>query len=96
MVAPSFSEGFSLVTAEAMSCGCSVIATKNVGAHSSLINDKKNGYLFEAGNIVELESLLLKSIQNEIPFLGTEAREEIINNWSAKKEAENLMALYKS
>lgn len=95
-VVPSFSEGFSLVTAEAMSCGCSVIATKNVGVHSSLINHGKNGYLFNAGNISELEDLLEKSISGEIPLLGNQAREEILKNWSAKQEAEKLMEVYKS
>lgn len=96
VVVPSFSEGFSLVTAEAMSCGCSVIATKNVGVHSSLITHSKNGYLFKAGNIEELEELLKKSIKNELPLLGKQAREEILLNWSAKKEAENLMKVYQS
>ena len=95
-IVPSYSEGFSLVTAEAMACGCSVIATKNVGVHSSLIAHAKNGYLFEAGNISELEGLIEKSITNKIPLLGTQAREEILQNWSAKKEAANLMAIYKS
>ncbi len=95
VVAPSFSEGFSLVTAEAMSCECSVIATKNVGVHSQLINNSKNGYLFEAGNSSALETLLSKSIENKIPYLGKQAREEIVYNWSAKKEAENLKEVYK-
>lgn len=95
-VVPSFSEGFSLVTAEAMSCGCSVIATKNVGVHSSLIKNKENGYLFEAGNIAALENLLEKSILGKIPLLGNQARAEILKNWSAKQEAENLMKVYNS
>ena len=95
VVAPSFSEGFSLVTAEAMSCECSVIATKNVGVHSELITDSKNGYLFEAGNSSALEILLSKFIENEIPHLGKQAREEIVHNWSAKKEAKNLKEVYK-
>lgn len=96
VVAPSFSEGFSLVTAEAMACECSVIATKNVGVHSDLISNKKNGYLFTAGNTSELESLLSKALKNEIPHLGKQAREEIVKNWSAKKEAQNLIEVYKS
>lgn len=94
VVVPSFSEGFSIVTAEAMSCECSVIATKNVGVHSSLINHSKNGYLFEAGNIFELEKLLSKSINNEISHLGKQAREEVIQNWSAQKEAKGLIKVY--
>jgi glycosyltransferase involved in cell wall biosynthesis len=96
VVAPSYSEGFSLVTAEAMSCECAVIATKNVGVHSDLITHQKNGYLFEAGDSSALQSLLLKAMKNEIPDLGKQAREEILKNWSAKKEAQNLIEVYKS
>ena len=95
-VVPSYSEGFSLVTAEAMSCECNVLATKNVGVHSSLISNESNGYLFEAGNVSELESLLSKAMKNEIPHLGKQAREEIVANWSAKKEAKNLIKVYNS
>ena len=96
VVAPSFSEGFSLVTAEAMSCECSVIATKNVGVHSELITHKKNGYLFDAGNVLELEILLSQKIKEEIPRLGKEARVRIVKNWSARKEADNLINVYKN
>ena len=96
VVAPSFSEGFSLVTVEAMCCECSVIATKNVGVHSELITHNKTGYLFEAGNITGLEDLLSKSIKGEVQNLGKQAREEVLKNWSAKKEAESLMKLYQS
>ncbi|PQJ76375.1 glycosyltransferase family 4 protein [Polaribacter glomeratus] len=96
VVAPSFSEGFSLVTAEAMSCECAVIATKNVGVHSDLIAHQKNGYLFEAGDSSALENLLLKAMKNEILDLGKQAREEILKNWSAKKEAQNVIMVYKS
>ncbi|TXD45956.1 glycosyltransferase family 4 protein [Polaribacter sp. IC073] len=95
-IVPSFSEGFSLVAAEAMSCGCSVIATKNVGVHDSLITHAKNGYLFEAGNSTDLEILIEKSITKKIPLLGNQAREEILKNWSAQKEAENLIEVYQS
>ena len=94
VVAPSFSEGFSLVTTEAMSCENTVIATKNVGVHSELITDGQNGYLFEAGNNDELEEILIKLLKDEIPMTSKAAREEIIKNWSAKKEAERLSELY--
>ncbi|WP_439128036.1 glycosyltransferase family 4 protein [Polaribacter sp.] len=96
VVVPSFSEGFSLVTAEAMSCGCTVMATKNVGVHSSLITNNANGYLFEAGNVNELKNLLTQFITKKIPDLGEQARVEIEANWSAQKEAENLMKVYNS
>ena len=96
LVAPSFSEGFSLVTAEAMACECSVIATKNVGVHSEMISHKKNGYLYEAENISELEKILSLKLEGKLPLLGKEARQEIVSNWSAKKEAHNLIKVYKS
>ena len=95
-VAPSFSEGFSLVTAEAMACECTVIATKNVGVHDDLIAHQKNGYLFEAGNSEELSIVLQKIISGENPHLGKEARIEILKNWSAEKEAIELMKIYQS
>ena len=94
VVVPSFSEGFSLVAAEAMSCGCTVIATKKVGVHSLLIENNKNGYLFESGNKAQLENLLLGLIKNKILFLGKEARKKITNKWSSKSEANKLIELY--
>jgi len=94
-IAPSFSEGFSLVTAEAMSSECTVIATKNVGVHSELITHKKNGYLFEAGKINELQELLENCIKNQNSYIGIEARKEILLNWAAEKEAKKLINIYK-
>jgi glycosyltransferase involved in cell wall biosynthesis len=95
-VAPSFSEGFSLVTAEAMACECTLIATKNVGVHDDLISHEKNSYLFEAGKSDELAIILQNLISGEIPFLGKEARLEILKNWSAEKEATELIKVYQS
>ena len=43
-VAPSHSEGFALVTAEAMACECTTIASENVGVHSQLIQNGNTGY----------------------------------------------------
>lgn len=94
VVVPSFSEGFSLVTAEAMACGCTVIATKNVGVHNQLIQHTKNGYLVTAGNITELQTALENCLLQKTPLLGTQARQEIIEHWSAEKEADKLMNVY--
>ena len=93
-VVPSFTEGFSLVCAEAMSCANTTIATKNVGVHSELIEHGKSGYLFESGNVEELRAVLKGLIQNELAYLGEQARKEIEKNWSAKKEANELLAVY--
>lgn len=94
-VVPSFTEGFSLVCAEAMSCGNTVVATKDVGVHSELITNNKSGYLFEAGSFQELEEILFSLVEDESMDLGEEGRKEIVQNWSAKKEAEELFKVYK-
>ncbi|WP_299118634.1 glycosyltransferase family 4 protein [uncultured Tenacibaculum sp.] len=93
-VVPSFTEGFSLVCAEAMSCANTTVATKNVGVHSELIEHGKSGYLFESGNVEELRAVLKGLIQNELAYVGEQARKEIEKNWSAKKEAKELVAVY--
>ncbi|WP_428743680.1 glycosyltransferase family 4 protein [Tenacibaculum sp.] len=93
-VVPSFTEGFSLVCAEAMACGNTVIATENVGVHSELITNLESGYLFKSGNIAELQKLVHKLINKELPVLGKNARKEIEQNWSAQKEAKELVKVY--
>ena len=67
-----------------------------MGGHNDLISHEKNGYLFEAGNILALQNLLLEVISNRLPLLGKEARIEILKNWSAEKEAIELMKIYES
>jgi mannosyltransferase len=67
-----------------------------VGVHDAIIKHKETGYLVEAGNISELELLLSRLIKNEIPCLGKHARNEVLENWSAQKEAQNLIKVYRS
>jgi len=87
---------FSIVEVEAMAYGCSIIATKNVGVHSALITHCKNGYGFEVEISTELERAIEKSIIHKILLLGTRARDEVLENWSAKKETNNSTTIYKS
>lgn len=95
VVVPSFSEGFSLVTAEAMASACNTIATKNVGIHSKIIKSGENGYLFDPGNHQQLEKLVLNLMSGEMKLLGAPARAEVIKNWDASLEAKRLMEIYK-
>lgn len=94
-VVSSFTEGFSLVCAEAMACGNTVVATNNVGVHAELITDLESGYLFTSGNVVELQEIIRNLISEKLPSLGDNARREIEENWSARKEAEGLVEVYK-
>lgn len=94
-VIPSFTEGFSLVCAEAMACGCNVVATDQVGIHSELIRPNENGYLVEAGNVTALQNILQEIMLNKKPHLGAKAVNVIKSMWSAQQEAQNLIKIYK-
>lgn len=94
VVVPSFSEGFSLVCAEAMACACNVFASRGVGVHSEMIEEGKTGYLFNVEEKTELQKLLNGLFEGKLEHLGKAARIEIESKWSSAVEADNLMDLY--
>lgn len=94
VVVPSFSEGFSLVPLEAIASGCTVIATKNVGVHSSLIHSGKNGYLFPAGNHKALAKIVENIVKNNL-FFSAETLRTSIAKWDIKNIAEQTFTAYK-
>ena len=94
VVVPSYTEGFSLVCGEAMACGCNVIATAGVGIHANLIENGKNGYLFEAGEREELSKLMRGIMNGDRKHCGTEARQTVVASWSAAIEADKLTKIY--
>ncbi len=94
VIVPSFSEGFSLVCLEAMSCGSTIIATAGVGVHSDVIRDGFTGHLFSAGGIIELRKVISEIIVGTRKYTSESGRLEIIENWSAQKEANELKMLY--
>ena len=63
-VLPSFSEGFSIVSLEAMAAGLPVIATK-VGVLPELIEEGVNGFLVATNNPVEIANKALKLLTDE-------------------------------
>jgi len=63
-VFPSWNEGQPLVILEAMSCGCPVISTKDVGVIDETVIDGVNGLLVEKRNIRQLADAILKLVNN--------------------------------
>ncbi|SNS64523.1 mannosyltransferase [Belliella buryatensis] len=94
VVVPSYSEGFSLVCLEAMSCGCTVVATSGVGVHGDVIENQKTGYLFSPGDSEELRKVLFGLVSRELKYTSEAARDRIVNEWSAQREANQLKMLY--
>ena len=71
-VLPSIEDGFALVIAEALACGCPVIATENSGASDLFLNGKE-GFIIKARSVdCILEKLELlsadKTMQEEMSF----------------------------
>lgn len=65
MVQPSIEEGLSLVMAEALACGCPVIATENTGA-SDLFQNSKEGFIIKAKSIEQIHDKMQLLADNKI------------------------------
>jgi starch synthase len=63
MVLPSIEDGFGLVMAQAMACGCPVIATVNTGA-PDLYQDGKEGFIVPIRNPIAI-TLCLEKLAND-------------------------------
>ena len=62
VVVPSiWYETYSFVLREALACGCIVIAS-DIGAMPEAIVEGKNGFLFQSGNVKDLQCVLQKTI----------------------------------
>jgi glycosyltransferase involved in cell wall biosynthesis len=86
---PSISEGFSLVTTEAMAAGCAIIAS-NAGALSELIEHEVSGLLIEPGNGHELAFAIKRLLFDEKLRLQLVTQARIIAR--AKFERESVIS----
>ncbi|MBN1593239.1 MAG: glycosyltransferase family 4 protein, partial [Candidatus Coatesbacteria bacterium] len=95
MVMASEAEPFGLVTVEAMSCGCAVVATRS-GASSEIITDDEDGILIEPGSpdaIANAIRGLLKD-QDRRNRLGLRARETAVQKFSQGRNIDEIERLF--
>lgn len=88
-------EGWGAVVNEAMSVGCTVIASDKTGAGATLIESGTNGLLFESGSKVSLYNAL-DQIFNDPTLLdkfGKEAKVTIESEWNPKVAAKKFFEL---
>lgn len=87
---PSRGETWGLSVNEAMACGCAILVSDQVGSAVDLVQNEKNGFIFQSGNAASLHDCLLKlKDRNLLQAMGQRSK-EIINDWSIEKQAEAI------
>lgn len=82
-ILPSYNEGMSNALLEAMACGLPVVVT-DVGGTTELVEEGENGYIFKAGSVNQLFTILKNIIENpqNLRELGERSRIKGIElNW---------------
>ncbi|MDP3706175.1 MAG: glycosyltransferase family 4 protein [Legionellaceae bacterium] len=90
-------EGFPMVIREAFALGVPVVASR-LGAMACLIEEQKNGLLFETGNAFDLLSVLKKTWmdQDNLAKMGEVARDTFESQYTANANYNILMDIYRA
>lgn len=90
-----FQEGWGAVLNEAMNSGCAVIASHSCGSVPYLIENEKNGYIYQFGKNEQLYINLKRLLNNpeECRNIGMESYKTIINEWNAEIAAKRFCEL---
>jgi glycosyltransferase involved in cell wall biosynthesis len=86
LVLPSIEEGLAMVMAEALACGCPVIATCNTGAED-LFEDREEGFIVTIRSVEALteamETVAQSRERGQVMRIRSRARVEAIGGWDA-------------
>jgi len=91
-------EGLPFVIIEAFATGTPVIASR-LGSMAELVNDKLNGFLFEPGNVTDLQEkihLFLQTERQDRNALYENARTTYVQNFSPEKHYQTILTLYET
>jgi len=92
-VLPSIREPWGLVVNEAMSAGCAVVVSDEVGCGPDLVRHGQNGYTFRTGDIDQLAHRLKLLTANPVRCREmAEKSREIIRGWSFEQDVMGLKA----
>jgi len=96
IIVPSFYENCPAVVLEAMSSGKIVIAS-NVGGIPDVIQNGINGFLFEKGNVVDLEEKIISILEktSDTDKIRNNARNTIIKDYQWSERGTEISQIYK-
>lgn len=88
-------EGWGVTLNEAMSEQMAVVASDGAGATTCLVEDKKNGLVYPAGDVQRLADSMERYIDKEqlIKTIAEEGRKSIETVWNANVAARNLCSI---
>lgn len=94
---PSNNEGLPMSILEAMSYGLPVVSSA-VGGIPQLIDDGKDGFLFEPNNKDALKMILSRLLEDTHlrKEIGNNARKKIVENYSIEQNLQQLIEIYKT
>jgi len=88
-------EGWGVVANEAMSCGCVLVASNEIGASPFLVQDGVNGCLFQSGDIDAFENKVRMLLDDPVLMesMSRNGVKTMNGIWSAQQAADNLLQL---
>lgn len=91
-------EGWGAVLNEAMSNGCAIVGSDEIGSVPFLIDDGINGFVFKSQNLDSLEEKVICLIDNPVHRIRMikKAYENMRDVWSPKNAAKQFLQLYTS
>ena len=90
-----FNEGWGAVLNESMNSGCAVVASHAIGSVPYLIDDGKNGLIYQNGDIDDLYNKVKFLLDNpeRCKALGINAYKTLTSAWNAELAAERFLNL---
>ena len=91
-----YNEGWGVVLNEAMNSGCAVVCNEGVGSALFLIENGKNGFIYQNGDIDSLINSVKQLINDSAlrRVCGVAGYNTIINEWNPVNAARKVMQLY--
>lgn len=88
-------EGWGAVLNEAMSNGCAVVASDQIGSVPFLIQDERNGSIYQNNNITQFIEKVIKLVEDKYvrEKISKNAYYTMMNLWSPSVAANNLLTL---